>query len=97
MHDIYKRRSIFKIQNLKPEVHQFDAVYNTGEVVRISLHSYLEDKKDKAWMGKLYDPAFFAQVTLRNGVPTWPNEVDFCPDALFEQHPVISSGKAIAA
>lgn len=31
----------------------------------------------------LADPAFFARAELRNGVPTWPGDLDLAPDALY--------------
>jgi len=30
----------------------------------------------------LRDPAYFARVFLEDGVPTWPNGFDMCPDWL---------------
>ena len=31
------------------------------------------------------DEQYFAQATLKNGVVTWPNDVDIAPDAMYEE------------
>lgn len=41
----------------------------------------------------LKDPAFFAQVFLEDGAPTWPNGTDIAPDAIYED---LTSGKSAA-
>jgi hypothetical protein len=33
----------------------------------------------------LKDPSFFAQVFVRDGAVTWPNDVDLCPHSMYEQ------------
>ncbi len=34
---------------------------------------------------KLRDPQIFNQVSLVYGVTTWPDEIDFAPDAIYEK------------
>lgn len=36
----------------------------------------------KGVLAPLSDPAFFAQAQLRNGVPTWPGDLDLALDGL---------------
>jgi hypothetical protein len=33
----------------------------------------------------LKDPVFFAQVRPCMGTITWPNEIDLCPDTLYQE------------
>ena len=62
--------------------HSLHLVFNDGVAKQVNLRPLL-------WgpvFEPLLDPAFFARVELDPlfGVPTWPNEADLAPEALYE-------------
>ena len=63
-----------------------DVLFNTDELKNIELKDYLSNfaKTSPQLFGPLLDKDFFKQVKLDSyGTLTWPNEVDFCPDVLY--------------
>jgi hypothetical protein len=61
--------------------HSLLVTFNDGVTKQVNLRSLL-------WgpvFEPLLDPAYFAQVTLDPlfGVPTWPNDADLAPEALY--------------
>lgn len=36
------------------------------------------------WLGELLDKEYFDHVYATDGVVTWPNEQDICPDCIYE-------------
>ena len=43
----------------------------------------LSGEEFRGVLAPLADPAFFARAELRNGVPTWPGDLDLAPDGLY--------------
>jgi Protein of unknown function (DUF2442) len=63
-----------------------DVLFNTEEIKNIELEEYIAQfaKNSPELFGPLLDKDFFNQVKLDSyGTLTWPNEVEFCPDVLY--------------
>lgn len=88
-------RRIVEIRNIQAAEQTFEAVYSDGDVVRINLKPIILQAlaDDNTWVSALAEPDFFRQISLVYGAPTWPNEFDLCPDALWLTHSILSRGQ----
>jgi hypothetical protein len=59
--------------------HCLDVEFSDGTLGVADLEAFT---RTGPMMAPLQDPAFFAQVFLEMGVPTWPNGCDIDPTAL---------------
>ena len=61
--------------------------FNTHENRLIDLSEWVEQfrKADDGWASKLSDINYFKSVKLDSyGTLSWENQVDFCPDVLYD-------------
>lgn len=59
--------------------------FNTGEVRQIDIQKLLGDALTNPFFARLCNPEFFSIVKLDSyGTLSWNDEIDFCPDVLFE-------------
>jgi hypothetical protein len=59
--------------------------FNTGEKRRIDLREVLGDAINAPFFARLLNPEFFSSVKLDSyGTLCWNDEIDFCPDVLYE-------------
>jgi hypothetical protein len=67
-------------------------LYNTGERREIDLKEMLESyAATSAFFKPLLNPEYFKTVKLDSyGTLSWDNEIDFCPDVLYQNSKPIS-------
>lgn len=76
---------IKEIINVEP--YTITCRFNTDEIRHINLEAKLNEYASKApsLFGKLLDSDYFKTVKLDSyGTISWDNDVDFCPDVLYE-------------
>jgi len=81
-------------QIIKTEPYTVTCLFNTGEVRLIDLQHKISAYSQKApdLFGKLLDKNYFETVHLDSyGTLCWDNEVDFCPDVLYEDSKPVST------
>lgn len=82
------------------EIENYNVVckFNTGGIRKIELQNKIERlaAKSPELFNKLLDKNYFKNVKLDSyGTLCWDNEVDFCPDVLYQMsRPVNLSSKA---
>ncbi len=70
-----------KVTTMEAKDPRIFCTYGDGEVVEYDLADVLSSDGEVAL--SLRDPAFFAQVFLESGVPTWPNGMCVCADEIY--------------
>ena len=62
-------------------------LFNTGETRLVNLSDWVEEfrQANDGWASRLADINYFKKVQLDSyGTLQWDNELDFCPDVLYE-------------
>jgi hypothetical protein len=59
--------------------------FNTGEERLVDMQKVLGDAIHTPFFARLLNPEFFSSVKLDSyGTLCWNDEIDFCPDVLYE-------------
>jgi hypothetical protein len=64
-----------------------DCLFNKGEVRHIDLSSWVKEfvTANDGWASNIGDLAYFRKVQLDSyGTLCWDNQLDFCPDVLYD-------------
>ena len=60
-------------------------LFNTGEIRRINIADVLGNDIHNPFYSLLLQPNYFKSVKLDSyGTLCWENEIDFCPDVLYQ-------------
>ena len=81
---------IKKIISVEP--YKVVSLYNTGEVREIDMKNMLDDYAASSTFFKpLLNAEYFITVKLDSyGTLSWDNEIDFCPDDLYQNSKAVS-------
>jgi Protein of unknown function (DUF2442) len=67
--------------------------FSDGSTRRFNMQPLL----GRGVFAQLSDESIFAKVQVANGTICWPNELDLCPNTLYEQSVLISTTELAAA
>lgn len=81
---------ITKIISVEP--YKVTCLYNTGEVREIDMKNMLEHyAATSSFFKPLLDADYFKTVRLDSyGTLSWDNEIDFCPDVLYQNSKAVN-------
>jgi hypothetical protein len=54
-----------------------------GKIKKLNMLDALRGLEN-TWAGEILNPDMFDKVTVKNGMPTWPNEFDFDTDVIYD-------------
>ena len=57
--------------------------FSDGKVKKLNMLTALKGLEN-TWAGEILKPDMFDKVSVKNGMPTWPNEFDFDTDVVYE-------------
>jgi len=69
--------------------------FSDGKIKKLNMLDALEGLEN-TWAGEILKPEFFDKVTIKNGMPTWPNDFDFDTDIIYEHGEDASDAVKIA-
>lgn len=78
-------REITAIQAVNPDTYTLDVVFDGVEVVTLDFSHYVARNLEKNWVAPMAQKDFFRQVQLVDGNLSWPNDLDFCAEALYRK------------
>lgn len=57
--------------------------FSDGKIKKLNMLDALEGLEN-TWAGEILKSEIFDKVTIKNGMPTWPNDFDFDTDTIYE-------------
>lgn len=57
--------------------------FSDGKIKKLNMEDALEGLLN-TWAGEILNPDIFEKVTVKNGMPTWPNGFDFDTDVIYD-------------
>ncbi len=78
-------REIVRIQSIDTDHFLIQVMFDTGESKTLDFSALVDSLKDEPWLGQLANPPFFAQVKLDNGALSWPDDLEFCAESLYNE------------
>jgi hypothetical protein len=69
--------------------------FSDGKIKKLNMVEALEGI-DSEWANEILKPEMFDKVTVKNGMPTWPNDFDFDTDIIYDYGVDVPGAKKIS-